>query len=140
MRIYDFDTFDYYLPKRARGKKLEVFYGTLTATDWDKDEKPTEFSVYTMDEADILLGSPHLKKKYLKLINRPVEVIGERKTDAFGDEYLCVKKIRRMKYSEFQFLTQRKHAAHVYDFQEFTPLLEQNIFEVIENEYLQITA
>ncbi len=133
-------TFDYYLPLKSRGKDLKVFYGTLTATDWNKDDEPTEFSLYTIDEADILLGSPHLKKKYLKLLNRPVEVIGERKKNEFGDEYICVKKIKRMSFPQFQLLSVRDKATREFEMEEFSPLVAIESLENFDTNYLQATA
>lgn len=122
-------TFDYYLPLESRGKNLKVFCGTLTAADWNKDDKPTEFSLYTIDEADILLGSPHLKKKYLKLLNCPVEVIGERKRNGFGDEYICVKRIRRMSLPQFQLLLARERAIREFEIEESSPLIARQSLE-----------
>ncbi|TNF24583.1 MAG: hypothetical protein EP319_18030 [Deltaproteobacteria bacterium] len=85
--------------------QAKVFYGILTPSDWDNLNTPIEYSLYTLDENDIPLDATHCKKKIRKLVNKPVEVIGDIKKDSFGDEYLHVKKIRRLRYPVFKSLS-----------------------------------
>jgi hypothetical protein len=86
---------------------LQFYYGTVTPTSWDEEDFPVEFSVYTFEEHDIPLRGRKVERKFLKLLNKPVEVIGTEKFDDFGDRYILVKEIRPLEYMEYQIFQQQ---------------------------------
>lgn len=106
----DFDSFSFtgltHLYKKKNFKNERIYHGILTPTDWDEYEVPTEYSLFTIDEEDLLLQSSHLKKKFYSLVNKPVEVVAEARRNQWGDKYLRVKKIRQLKDSEYERITQ----------------------------------
>ncbi len=125
-----------YSPTLSR-KKLKILYGTVTPCDWDKEDKPISFSLFTPQEEDILLKGDHLKSKFLKLMNKHVEVIGEERTNVFGEKYVLVKKIRRLNFPEFQLLYRNKLDNNYYELKEYAPSIAKSVLENIENQYTQ---
>lgn len=121
---------DFKIPLFKESKSMcKTFYGVLTPSEWDEKDRPINFSLFTINEEDIPMEAPHLKKKLLKLSNRPVEVIGKIKRDSFGDKYLFVKKIRRINYPDFKLLTQNKNECDIYDLNEYRPIIDHNQLE-----------
>lgn len=131
MRLLDYTT-------TTTGKsKAKVFYGTLTPTDWDKDDYPIAFSLYSIDEEDIPLeAAPHVKKKLLKLSNRPVEITGEVHTDVFGDDYVFVKKVKRLNFPQFRLLSLFQKKKEESDEATVPHLVAKNVLEKMRTDQL----
>lgn len=95
---------------------MKKFIGTLVATDWNIYEEPIEFSLRLMDGRYLLLESQHLKKRCLKLLDKPVVVMGVTRKNEFGRLYIDVKKMKRRKLASFI----SSNESFLYDFS--TPL------------------
>ena len=86
MKILDYSQFT----------KYEKVCGIVTPIDWDRNGKPCKYSLYTLDEEDIIIEAEHLKKKIKRLANKYVEVTGNIYTNVLGDRVIYARKIKRL--------------------------------------------
>ena len=88
--------------KANTNKNERILRGVLTPVGWNTHEEPIEFSLFMADEEDLFLFGPHLLNRFRNLMNKPVEVLGEFKRNQWGDEYFKVKKVKRIKESDYK--------------------------------------
>jgi hypothetical protein len=119
MKIIDFNT------ALIKKSNLQKFYGTLVPIDWDENDTPIDFAISTFD-SDIPLQADRLKKRFLKFLNKPVEVIGEGRKNSYGDEYIEVKRIKKMNFPEFQLLAKDFKKKALSQFFEYSPLIAKD--------------
>jgi len=72
-------------------------YGILNPLLWDREGKPSEYSIYTDAEEDIIIDSSYPKKNLKKLSSKRVEAVGKIGFDEEGNKILRPKKIREIK-------------------------------------------
>jgi hypothetical protein len=80
----------------------ERIVGVIGPIDWDDEGIPCEFSIYTLDEEDIVISAEkNTQRKLRNLVNRPVEITGMLSASYHTDERIIKpKKIKKLEADE----------------------------------------